>query len=105
MMDIVYIVPWVEIESGERPEGYKVFIDKEDCIRETILDSRRGVHKTSYCGPKRPLRYYEIEWEVLEENIRQDLRRQVNEIKEIEYYFSFSSNYWKPDLKSNYITM
>jgi len=63
-MENLYAVPWVEIEYGwgERPEGFKIFTDLNDCINQTNIDSENGNYESGkgYMGPVRPLQYYII---------------------------------------------
>jgi hypothetical protein len=60
-MEVLYAVEWVEIDFGRRPEGYKVFSDKEVCVESTKKSSIDGPYSDGgYCGPVRPLHYYEI---------------------------------------------
>lgn len=62
-MTILYAVPWIEVEYGwgERPEGYKIFDNLEECISSTKESSKTGNYESGggYCGPERPLYYYE----------------------------------------------
>lgn len=59
----MYLVPWIEIEYGwgDRPEGYKVFDNKEKMIESTKESSVKGNYESGrgYFGPIRPLCYYE----------------------------------------------
>ena len=57
----LYLVPWIEVEYGwgDRPEGYKVFNNLEECIQTTNKDSNNGNYAGGYCGPERPLMYCE----------------------------------------------
>ncbi len=61
-----YAVPWIEIEYGwgDRPEGYKIFDNLEDCINTTKEDSKNGSYSGGYIGPIRPLYYYKIPYNV-----------------------------------------
>lgn len=64
-MNILYAVPWIEIEYGwgDRPEGYRIFSELDDCIKSTIKSSENGNYDDGYFGPERPLHYYEIPYE------------------------------------------
>ena len=69
-MNILYAVPWIEIEYGwgSRPEGYKIFADLVECISTTIKSSENGNYDGGYCGPERPLCYYEIPKDSIDQN-------------------------------------
>lgn len=104
MDDIVYAVEWIEIDFGQRPEGYKIFLDVEICINRTKWDSETGSYgSVGYCGPERPLGYYEVLWQCLAPNVQQSLRNQVN--KNTKEIFAFTDNKWKPHLKSDFISI
>ena len=66
-MKTLYAVPWIEVEYGwgERPEGYKIFEDLEECIKSSKESSENGNYKGGYCGPERPLYYYETPDEIV----------------------------------------
>lgn len=99
MNDTVYLVKWLEIEYGQRPEGYRIFLDLEECIRSTKHDSTTGTYPGGgYFGPSKPLCYYETTWECLEEDAQKTIRRLVNNSED--YPVTFSSNHWEPRLKS-----
>lgn len=59
-MKTLYAVPWIEIEYGwgERPEGFKIFDDLEECINSTKESFDNGNYEGGYIGPKKPLGYY-----------------------------------------------
>lgn len=67
-MKVLYAVPWIEIEYGwgSRPEGYKLFESLEECKKQTAIDSEVGNYSGGggYCGPERPLHYYETTHEI-----------------------------------------
>lgn len=89
-MKVVYGVPWIEVEFGwgERPEGYLLFLDKEQCIKKTQEDSATGPYDGGYyCGPVRPLYYVEIPFDSLEDSLKERLSKFQN---------VFSPNTWKP---------
>lgn len=69
-MKIVYGVSWIEVEFGQRPEGYSLFLDKEKCIADTKKASENGPYPGGYCGPVRPLHYVEIPFDSLEEKVQ-----------------------------------
>lgn len=94
-MKIVYAVPWIEVEFGQRPEGYSIFTDLKDCIKKTLAASKRGASPSGmYCGPERPLHYYEVPFEVLEDGVKEKLAM-FNATK------AHSSNCWSPSMKSD----
>ena len=98
-MRIIYAVPWIEVEFGfgQRDEGHKLFVDLAECIASSKESSRTGCSNGGYIGPERPLHYYEVPFDVLEKNAQEAL----NSGKTI----NWSSNHWRPKMKSdpNYI--
>jgi hypothetical protein len=86
---VVYGVEWLEVDFGQRPEGYVLFLDKEQCIKDTKEASYRGPYPGGggYCGPVRPLTYVEIPFDSLEE----DLQKRLEENGK-----AGTSNYWSP---------
>lgn len=67
---ILYAVPWIEVEYGwgDRPEGYKVFDNLEECISSTKESSANGNYESGggYCGPVRPLYYIQVQGTIKE---------------------------------------
>lgn len=65
-MKILFAVPWIEIEFGwgTKPEGYKIFDNLETCIQESLNDTNTGNYDDGYCGPERPVKYYETPDEI-----------------------------------------
>ncbi len=57
---VVFAVEWIEVEFGQRAEGYRVFKDLELCKRSTLASSDKGAYEGGYCGPRRPLHYFEV---------------------------------------------
>ena len=97
-MKIVYAVEWIEVEFGSRPEGFKIFLDESKCTETTKGDSVRGSYGEGYLGPVRPLCYYEIPFDCLEEDVKTRLYDDESDKSRI-----FSSNYWSPKFKSSRI--
>ena len=93
-MKTVFAVPWIEVESGwgERPEGYAIFEDRKTCVKKTKAASKRGVYKGGYCGPNRPMVYYEIPWSVLTAKLKKELKETGR---------AHSENHWKPKMKGD----
>ena len=77
MPQIVYAVYWVEVEFGQRSEGYALFLDKKDCIERTKKSSRNGCYEScpGYLGPVRPLFYTEVPFDYLEEEYQKLLKK------------------------------
>lgn len=85
----VYGVEWIEVEFGQRPEGWALFTDLKTCIRETKKASERGPYEGGggYLGPERPLYYYELPVEGLKEEYLEAL---------VEKGRAHTDNYWGP---------
>lgn len=95
-MEIVYGVEWIEVEFGQRPEGYKIFVDKDECIRDTLDDSYDGPYGGGYIGPSRsPFCYYEIPLECLEDKVKIQLSKGC--------LYTFSTDFWEPKFKKAYM--
>jgi len=99
---IVYGVEWIEVEFGQRSEGYALFLDKDECIRSTKRSSQRGPYPSGspvrggYYGPVRPLSYVEIPFDSLEPEDKKKLRKTG---------YAHTANRWSPKFKGtrNYI--
>lgn len=92
-MRVIYAVPWIEVEFGQRDEGHKLFVDLAECISSTKESSRTGAYDGGYIGPERPLHYLEVPFEVLEPEpqVSLDSGKQI----------AWSSNHWRPKMKSD----
>lgn len=90
-MSTLFATRWLEVEPGwgDRPEGFKVFKDRNDCEATTKKDSEIGHYEGGggYCGPVRPLVFYEIALEEFEDSVQEKIK--VNGT-------TFTSNHWKP---------
>lgn len=75
-MDVVYGVQWIEVDFGQRDEGYKLFRDEQECIKSTKESSRNGPYEggSGYMGPVRPLSYVEIPVTSLEKELRRKFK-------------------------------
>jgi hypothetical protein len=89
----IYGVPWIEVEFGQRDEGWALFTDLEECKSETKEASRRGPYEGGggYCGPVRPLTYYEIPVEGLDDEYVKALKKKGR---------CHTANRWYPKYKS-----
>lgn len=74
-MKIVYGVPYIEVEFGQRDEGWCLYMTKAKCIRRTKKDSESGPYDGGYYGPERPLYYIEIPFDSLEKKYRDELEK------------------------------
>ena len=73
-MKIVYAVKWIEIEFGQRDEGYVLYLDKDDCIRDTKKSSENGLYVDGgYFGPIRPLYFIRVPMDSLDKRLKQYL--------------------------------
>lgn len=86
----IYAVCYIEVEFGERPEGWKLYVDLKKCIRETKRRSISGCYVGGYYGPARPLHYYEIPIEGLDKEYLTSLKKDG---------VAFTENYWNPEYK------
>lgn len=88
-MKVVYAVEWIEVEFGSRPEGYKLFLDKELCVETTKKDSQKGPGADGYFGPVRPLRCVEVPYDSLEDDLKTKFLMS-------ETGFVWTDNNWSP---------
>jgi len=93
-MKIVYAVEYIEIDFGERPEGYSLYLDKDECIKQTKYNSESGSYGSGggYYGPVRPLSYIEVPWGSLEEGLQ---------IKLTENNKTHTADRWSPKFRGN----
>ena len=99
--EVVYAVPWIESEWGQRDEGYRLFLDLAFCIESTKESSARGPYPGGggYCGPVRPLFYYEVPFSCLEVDLKANIQDPDKD------GVTHTTNWWKPKFKGdcNYI--
>jgi len=69
-MKIVYAVSYIEVEFGQRDEGYRLYTDVNECIKKTKEASARGSCGEGYYGPERPLYYVEVPYDSLEKELQ-----------------------------------
>ena len=88
-MKIVYAVEYIEIDFGSRPEGYSLYLDKDECTERTKKSSESGSYGDGggYYGPVRPLVYVEVPWDSLEEELQTQLTEKNR---------AHTSNRWSP---------
>lgn len=91
-MVTVFGTPWIEVEFGQRPEGWKLYKDRAKAIEDTHRASREGPYDGGYIGPERPLRLYEIPFDCLDDDTKAKLRKADT---------AFTSNYWTPKFKDS----
>ena len=90
-MKVVYGVQWIEVDFGQRDEGYALFLDKEECISSTKKASEEGlIRRVGYLGPVRSLCFVEIPFDSLESEHQEKLK---------EKGFCHTSNRWSPKFK------
>lgn len=92
----VYGVPWIEIDFGDRPEGYKIHLDKQAAIDQAKIDSTNGPYEGGggYMGPVRPMRVVTIPWSDLEKDVQANIKNGATPC--------FTSNYWTPSTNTTY---
>jgi hypothetical protein len=88
----VFAVAWIEVEFGQRPEGYKIFTTEEECIKSTIESSKKGGGGGMYYGPERPLTYVKVPWTYLPKKIKDRLK---------EHSTAHTENRWHPEMSSS----
>lgn len=88
---IVYAVEYIEVEFGQRAEGYKLYLFKDECIKGIHSSSDSGTYGGGgYYGPVRPLCYTEIPFDCIDEEFKHQLR-----VKHVCY----THNSWAPKFK------
>jgi len=89
-MKVVYGVPWIEVEFGQRDEGWALFMDKKRCFKETKEAFDRGPYEGGYCGPERPLVAYEIPFDSLDAKLQKSIKKDGK---------VHTDNHWAPRFK------
>ena len=101
-MKTVYAVRWLEVEFGwgDRPEGYKLFLNLDLCLKDTKACLVKGNYKGGYCGPERPAFYVEVPFDSLEEKFQKALDEGGESCS------VFTDNHWSPKFQSSpkYVT-
>lgn len=93
--EIIYAVPWIEVDFGQRDEGHKLYTDLDKCKIETRKASRDGPGKDGYYGPERPLHCIEVPTVFLEEDLQANLKKRGG--------ITWTKNHWSPRFKGNTI--
>lgn len=88
--EVIYAVKWIEVEFGQRDEGYQLFVSKDECIRRTKESSAKGYGSGSYLGPVRPESYVEVPFSCLEDELKDSLRQKG---------VTWTHNHWSPRFK------
>lgn len=89
---VVYAVEFIEIDFGQRDEGYSLYLDKDVCIASTKKSSQAGPYSGGggYYGPVRPLCYVEVPFDSLEPEYKKQLRKTGS---------CHTANRWSPKFK------
>jgi len=90
-MKICYAVQWIEVEFGQRDEGFALFVDLEKCIVSTKESSERGSSPEGYFGPVRSLQYIEVPFDSLEKELQDKLNEKGT---------AHTGNRWRPKFTS-----
>ena len=95
-MEIAFAVEIIEVDFGERSEGWSIYRNRQTCIRNTRAGSERGAYGGGggYYGPRRPLCYYEVPVESLPKDIQERLKKHSK---------AHTENSWWPKMKSDRI--
>jgi hypothetical protein len=88
----VFGVRWIEVEFGQRDEGWALYTDKDRCVEATKKASQDGTYAGGYMGPERPLRMYEIPFDCLDEDMRKSLKKSGH---------AWTPNHWNPKFKDS----
>jgi hypothetical protein len=72
-MRVVYGVRHIEVDFGQRDEGWLLYLDKAYCELDTKKRSE-GPHYGHYIGPERPLCFVEIPFDSLEDDLKDLLK-------------------------------
>ena len=95
-MKVAYAVPYVEVEFGQRDEGWKVWLDLPQCLIGTrqAIENGRYENGGGYWGPVRPGYCYEIPYVSLSPKDRKILK---------DTGWVFKNNLWQPQFKGKRI--
>ena len=88
---VVYAVEWVEVEFGQCPEGYKLFLFENECVTQTLKDISNGSYQGGYCGPARPTSYIKVPFNCLSQKTQHRLRL---------HFVTLTDKYWEPPFAS-----
>ncbi len=72
-MRVAYFAQWIEVEFGQRPEGGYCALSQEILEKKVKESSNCGGYPGGYYGPERPLRLYEVPFDVLEPEVKTKL--------------------------------
>jgi hypothetical protein len=74
-MKIVYAVEYIEVDFGQRSEGYSLYLDLDKCRTATLKASVGGSYGEvgGYYGPMRPLCCVEVPFDSLDEKLQKEL--------------------------------
>jgi len=97
-MKVCYGTPYIEVEFGQRDEGWMLYLTEKDCIASTKDASVKGVYSGGggYYGPVRPLHYYEIPLAALDTSLKKNLK---------ERNYTHTDNRWTPKFKGSRISI
>lgn len=83
-----YVVEYVEVEFGQRPEGFVCFLSHEDAVARAKRDSEANDASGGYyCGPVRPVLVTPIPWDQLPGKVASQLLRDG---------IGFTDRTWRP---------
>lgn len=90
-MKVVYGIKWIEVEFGQRDEGWRIYKSIRKAKKEGSKDSAAGAYSGGYIGPERPVTVYEIPVECLKSS---DAKKPEDSS------FIHTDNDWKPRFKA-----
>jgi hypothetical protein len=82
-----FVVEYIEVEFGERPEGYVCFLTFGEAIARATRDAQSGGWEGGYCGPRKPIVVQPIPWSDLPKKAAAEL---------LQNRIGFTERTWRP---------
>lgn len=84
---VAFAVEYIEVEFGERPEGYVCFLSAEEAWKRATADAETGRWEGGYCGPRQPIGVQVVPWADLPENVAAEV---------LQKGVGFTERTWRP---------